>query len=231
MHVVACPGRPFPGAPPWARRLHLTDPLVCYQGAQVRALDGAMLLDHGVGHELAMQVVSWCLERDVHVQVYRDDRLLVQQDRAEAREYANHAGMELNVVPSLDAAMGATTPKVVVVSTKEIVEAWLLRDLRQAFAGRLFVATSMPNYIELTSPDADKRQALEFLCKRLGVPREATVAVGDGRNDRPLIEWAAIGVAVEGAPDEVLDAADRVIPGPGAGGIAELVSGLLGEQT
>src|SRR5439155_14133047 len=48
IHVIACTGRPFPGALPWVRKLGLTDPFVCYQGAQVRTAAGETLLDSGV---------------------------------------------------------------------------------------------------------------------------------------------------------------------------------------
>ncbi len=225
--MVACTGRPFPGALPWVRQLHITEPFVCYQGAQVRDLAGDTLLDRGVPHELAIEVVRWCRERDVHVQVYRDDQMLVERDRPEARQYSHHAGVAFNVVPDLDKAMGATTPKVVIVSTEEAVEGWLLRDVRAAFSGRLFIATSTPTYVELTNPDADKRQALEFLCGRLRVRPEQVVAVGDGRNDQPMIDWAGLGVAIEGAPREVLESADKMIGPPGSGGIARLVAELL----
>ena len=49
------------------------------------------------------------------------------------------------------------------------------------------------------------------------------MAVGDGRNDASMISWAALGVAVEGSQPEVIAAADRTIPGPGHGGIQQLV--------
>jgi Cof subfamily protein (haloacid dehalogenase superfamily) len=226
MHVVACTGRPFPGALPWVERLHLTDPFVCYQGAQVRDRDGAVLLDHGIPHEVAMEVVRWCRERRVHVQGYRDDRLLVEHDTPEGREYAHHSGMTMNVVPDLDRAMGPTTPKIVIVAAEEEIER-LLPEVRQRWAGRLYAATSLPTYLEFTNVAADKRKALEFLCRRLGVPREQTVAVGDGRNDLPMIEWAALGVAVSTAAPEVRAAAGGVIGPPGTAGIASLVSELL----
>jgi Cof subfamily protein (haloacid dehalogenase superfamily) len=228
---VAVTGRPFPGALPWVRRMGLDQPLVCYQGAQVRSLDGDMLLDHGVPHEVAMEVVRFCRRRDLHVQAYRDDQLIVERDRPEAREYANHAGMEIHVVPDLDEAMTATTPKVVIVAAEETVEQ-LLPEVRRHWAGRLYAATSLPRYLEMTNPDADKRQALEFLCGRLGVSREETVAVGDGRNDQPMIEWAGLGYAVEGAPPEVVAAAGgRLVGPPGSGGVAELVDRLLAGST
>jgi Cof subfamily protein (haloacid dehalogenase superfamily) len=227
LEAVAVTGRPFPGAVPWVRRLGLDQPMVVYQGAQVRTLEGDMLLDHGVPHDVAMEVVRFCRERDLHVQAYRDDQLIVERDRPEAREYANHAGMEIHVVPDLDQAMTETTPKLVIVAPEETVEQ-LLPEVRAKWAGRLYAATSLPRYLETTNPDADKRQALEFLCGRLGISREQTVAVGDGRNDQPMIEWAGLGYAVEGAPPEVVAAAGgRTVGQPGSGGVADLVDRLL----
>ena len=230
VRVVACTGRPFPGALPWTRRLGLESPMVCYQGAQVRTPAGDMLLDHGVPRDLALEVVAFCRERDLHVQAYRDDELIVERDRREAREYAHHASMAVHVVGDLGGPQGMaeTTPKVVIVAEPAVVEAWL-PEVRRHWAGRLYVATSRPEYIEITRPVADKRQALQWLCARFGIGHEETAAVGDGRNDEPMIEWAGVGYAVEGAPSEVLAAAGgRTVGRPGTGGIASLVEELIG---
>lgn len=225
--VIACTGRPFPGAMPWIRALGLDQPFVCYQGAQVRTPAGEVLLDDGIDHHLAMEVVRYCRERDLHVQAYRDDRLLVEVDRPEAHEYANHAQMQIHVVGDFEQAMGPTTPKLVIVAARAVVEG-LLPDVRERWRDRLYAATSMPTYLELTSARADKRRALEFICRRLGIPSDEIVAVGDGRNDQPMIEWAGLGYAVEGAPEEVVAAAGgRVIGAPGSAGIAGLVELLL----
>lgn len=225
--VVACTGRPFPGALPWVRKLGLDQPIVCYQGAQVRTADGGMLLDLGVPRELAVEVVRFARERDVHVQAYRDDKLIVERDRPEAHEYANHAGMEINLVPDLVTAMGPTTPKLVMVAAKEAVEA-LMPEVRSHWAGRLEANTSMPTYLEITNHGTDKRRALRFLCDRLGIPLEQTVAIGDGRNDASMLSWAGRGYAVEGAAPEVVAAAGgRIVGKPGTGGIAGLVTELL----
>src|SRR5262249_51889798 len=156
-----------------------------------------------------------CREQNLHVQAYRDDRLIVERDRPEAHEYANHSGMTIHVEPDLETAMGPTTPKLVIVAAPEVVERWL-PVIRQRWVGRLYVATALPNYIETTNPNADKRQALEWLCGRLGVTPEETAAVGDGRNDLPMIEWAGAGYAVEGAVPEVVAAAGgRTVGRPG----------------
>ena len=226
MNVIACTGRPFPGAVPWVKRLGLDGPIVCYQGAEVRTLDGGVLLDHGIRHDLAMEVIRYARERDLHVQAYRHDELIVERDRPEAHIYAKHAGMEIHVVGDLDRAMGPTTPKLVIVATPQRIEA-VLPEARRRWEGKLNVATSVPEYLEFTSVESDKATALQFLCGRLGVAQAEAVAVGDGRNDASMIEWAGLGVAIEGSPPEVIEAADRTIPGPGHGGIQKLAEALL----
>ena len=224
--VIVCTGRPFPGALPWVERLSLEGPIVCYQGAQVRELDGGVLLDHGIPHDIAMEVIRFARERKLHVQAYRDDQLIVERDREEAQIYARHAGMDVHVVPDLDVAMGPTTPKLVIVSLPDVLES-LLPLARESWKGKLNVATSTPEYLEYTSIESDKASALRFLCQRFGIHQEETAAVGDGRNDASMIEWAGFGVAVEGSPPEVVAAADRTIARPGHGGIQQLVDALL----
>jgi hypothetical protein len=228
--VVACTGRPFPGALPWVRHLGMTDPFVCYQGAQIRGLDGSVLWDRGLAHDVAMEVIQFCRAGGHHVQAYRDDRLIVERDRPEAREYANHAGMEIDVVPDLDLAMGPTTPKLVIVAAKDEINQ-LLPEIRERWRDRLFASTSLPTFLEMTSPQADKRMALAFLSAHLGFSQDQVVAVGDGRNDRPMVEWAGLGVAIEGSPAELMEVADQVIPAPGSAGIALLVDQLIAGTT
>jgi Cof subfamily protein (haloacid dehalogenase superfamily) len=224
--VIVSTGRPFPGALPWVRRLGLPGPIICYQGAEVRTLDGAILLDHGVPHDVAMEVVRYARERDLHIQAYRDDRLLIERDRPEAHQYADHAGMDVYVVGDLDAAMGQTTPKLVIVTGPERAEA-LLPDVRARWKDRLNATTSVPEYLEFTSVESDKASALSFMCDQLGIGREEVAAAGDGRNDASMIAWAGLGIAIEGSPPEVIAAADRTIPGPGHGGIERLAQALF----
>ncbi len=55
-----------------------------------------------------------------------------------------------------------------------------------------------------------KGTALEDVRLALGVAASDTVAIGDGRNDIEMLEWAGRGVAMGDAPDEVKAAADVV---------------------
>src|SRR5258708_3414861 len=65
--VVACTGRPFPGALPWVERLGLDGPIICYQGAEIRLPDGTKILDRGGTHERAMGVTRFAQEPGLHL--------------------------------------------------------------------------------------------------------------------------------------------------------------------
>jgi hydroxymethylpyrimidine pyrophosphatase-like HAD family hydrolase len=58
----------------------------------------------------------------------------------------------------------------------------------------------------VTSKDATKLNALSRLCAQLNVAPEHVIAIGDSRNDVPMMQWAGIGVAMGNALPEVREA-------------------------
>jgi Cof subfamily protein (haloacid dehalogenase superfamily) len=69
-------------------------------------------------------------------------------------------------------------------------------------AGEIFVAA------------VDKSIGIRDVIAHLGVPREDTIACGDGLNDLEMIEYAGIGVAIDDGHPDVIAAADRTAPSP-----------------
>lgn len=65
-------------------------------------------------------------------------------------------------------------------------------------------------WLDIAARGVTKASGLEALREHLGIDRELTIAVGDGRNDIEMLGWAHRGVAMGQAPDEVKLAADEV---------------------
>lgn len=65
-------------------------------------------------------------------------------------------------------------------------------------------------WLDITATGVSKASALEAIRAELGIPRSRTVAVGDQRNDVEMLAWAARGVAMGNAPEEVAAVADYV---------------------
>lgn len=65
-------------------------------------------------------------------------------------------------------------------------------------------------WLDLAAHGVSKASALEQLRRHLRIDPAHTVAVGDGHNDKEMIHWAARGVAMGEAPDEVIAVAKDV---------------------
>jgi HAD superfamily hydrolase (TIGR01484 family) len=65
-------------------------------------------------------------------------------------------------------------------------------------------------WLDLAPEGVSKASGLAEICERLGVSAEHVLAIGDGRNDIEMLEWAGRGVAMGQAPEEVKAIADAV---------------------
>ncbi|HEY9494296.1 MAG TPA: HAD hydrolase family protein [Intrasporangium sp.] len=65
-------------------------------------------------------------------------------------------------------------------------------------------------WLDINPEGVSKASALELVRRRIGVEPIHTLAVGDQRNDLEMLHWAAWGVAMDNAPDEVKAIADEV---------------------
>ena len=83
-------------------------------------------------------------------------------------------------------------------------------------------------WLDIAARGATKASGLEALRAELGVEREATVAVGDGRNDIEMLGWAHRGVAMGQAPEEVKIAANEVTGGVDEDGLVPVLRSLIG---
>lgn len=84
------------------------------------------------------------------------------------------------------------------------------RHLEALSAVGATVTRAGTDWADITAPGTSKATALEHLRTRLGIPPEATVAVGDGANDVDMFRWAARAVAMGHASEDVRQAADEV---------------------
>ena len=81
--------------------------------------------------------------------------------------------------------------------------------------------------LEMSAAGVTKGTTLAAYADGLGIPPAVAAAAGDMPNDVPMLTWAGVGLAVEGAHAAVLEAADAVLPGPDADGVAGFVAAVL----
>jgi len=217
----------FQAVRPYAAQAGLDDPVVCYQGAVVAEPKTGTWLRHvPIPIDLAREAIAAVQREGFGLNCYVDDQLYVAEVSKEARRYADFQHIELHPVGDLLAWLHAPPTKLVVIDDPDVLDGLEVR-LKARFDGRLYISKSLPYFLELASPDVTKAAGFEFVARRLGFSRERTVAFGDGENDIELLEWAAYGVAVANAHDDVKAIADLVCASVDEEGVAQVVEAYL----
>jgi Cof subfamily protein (haloacid dehalogenase superfamily) len=223
VHVTLATGRMFGATIPFARALGISAPLICYQGALIRdPLTDEVLLATNMRGDEAAEAVRLLLERDIFVLAYIDERLHIAERRAELNHYLSlhPEGAEIVVSDDLPAEVRAAAPtKLLFIAEPPVVTDELIR-LEAHFGDRLMITRSHQLYGELAAPGIAKGVALERLAAHLGVPQEATLAIGDQENDLSMLAWAGLGLAIGNAAPSVREAADAIVPPVHEAGVA-----------
>ena len=228
---IVATGRMLRSSLPFALELGVTAPLICYQGALIAdPQSGEWLRHEPMPVPLAREVIEACRKRDQHCNVYVDDELYVDELNVYALEYARHAKLEAHAVGDLERWLTEPTTKIVVVGEPELLDT-LQIELRAQFGDRLFIAKSLPFFLEVAQPGVSKGSALEWVCDRISIEPAHVVSFGDGANDIELLRDSGFGVAVEGADQILLDEADATVPGPEHDGVARFLEALVSARS
>ncbi|CAN7228333.1 HAD family hydrolase [Knoellia sp. LjRoot47] len=88
-------------------------------------------------------------------------------------------------------------------------------------------AVGFTAWLDINPEGVSKGSALEMVRRHLGVEPAHTVAVGDQRNDLEMLQWAARGVAMGNAPDEVKAVTDETTLDVDDDGLVPVLRSLL----
>lgn len=229
VRVVLATGRTWFASVDYARQIGPDVPVIATGGAAVYDADGTLMHAWRLPASVVREVVGWADGRGVAVRVDLDDAFVF--NRLPARDFWDPEGRPYRLQPhervEHDVAKTLEVhPLQVVAGGREDVRAILKEFGYLEGELRLLALPDRddPIVVHVTHPHATKGLALAYLCRRLGIPREATIAFGDGINDLPLLAFAGVAVAAERAVPAVRFLADD--RAEGEGGIARVLEKL-----
>ena len=232
VHVSLATGRMATSAQPFAAELGLRDPVIAYQGALVRDSPrpdrrlGRLIYHRPLPAEVARETIRWTRERGFAPHLNHLERFIIPADDPRTDDYSAFLGARAEIVPDLEGWIRRPVSKVLAVGpTGAPLEH--LEAARAHFAGRAEVTVSHPEFLEFLAPGVSKGQAVRWLARRLGIPLEQTVAIGDQYNDLEMIAAAGHGVAMPSAPPAVQAAGRYIAPPLADEGAAQVIELLV----
>ncbi|MDH6112079.1 hydroxymethylpyrimidine pyrophosphatase-like HAD family hydrolase [Kitasatospora sp. MAP12-15] len=227
IHIVVT-GRSATWARPVFDAIGYTGLAVCGQGAQV--------YDAGA-HKL---LTSMTLDRTVAATAIAK----IEAELGPLAVASSQDGLDGSVLamPSYR-LIGGGLPVVRVDTTAELISAPIgklyiqhpvlpddaLAEVARRVAGQLVgVTVAGPGIVELLPLGLSKATGLSIAARRLGLKAPDTIAFGDMPNDLPMFQWAAHGVAMANAHEELLAVADEVTESNDEDGVAVVLERLYG---
>ncbi|MFU8773475.1 MAG: HAD family hydrolase [Anaerolineales bacterium] len=210
--LVPFTARAFPSTMELIKDLNLNGPMVCCNGAvSYQDIHGQEYWHERIPLKVAREIAGFADKKGIElcttigfVTYFRqrpgqklgrwgDDRYVIEQ----------------NITPLVE------SPNRIMVSGQEDVQV-IKDEFMDKFIGelsfRLAEEVNHSLYLIITPLQATKGHALKRICQILGYSLQETLAIGDGEADIDMFSVAGISIAVGGAPDQVVSAADHVAP-------------------
>lgn len=222
--VILTSGRPTTGMLELAEQLEMTKYegfLVSYNGARVTdCLTKEVLFNQAMSIETGQAILEHLKNFDVIPMIDKEDYLYVNDvysgmlDLPDGAfniiEYEARGGnFKLSEIDDLAAFATFPINKILIAAQPEYLQK-IAPALHAPFDEIVTAAFSAPFYFEFTDKGIDKAKALNTVFPEMGIHSENIIAFGDGHNDRSIIEYAGIGVAMGNAVDALKEIADDV---------------------
>ncbi len=213
IEIVLATGRNYAGVRRYIPLLDLGrkgNYLVCSNGAEIlEAATGSVVQRLMLSSEFCHEAAAFIDAENLPWQVYMDGKIYCSRINDWALMDERITGQPLFEAGPRDSLFKDGQIKFVVPGEPERI-AELYKKAFLHFKGKAEVVTSKPYFMEILPIGADKGSALDRLTKRLGIPMDKVMAIGDAMNDLSMIREVGWGCAPSNALEEIKAVARHV---------------------
>ena len=229
--VVLASGRPTYGIMPVAGELELErfgGYILSFNGGQIiNAQTGEAIYQKTLPPQMPALLYDLSQEYKTNIMTYLDQTVITPKKDDQYVELESSINkMEVRQVEDFKAFVNFPVTKCLMVEDGDYL-AQVEQKVKARLGDTLSVLRSEPFFLEIMPKNIDKAYSLG---KLLGLDKEQMIACGDGFNDRSMIEFAGLGVAMANAQEPVKAAADYITVSNDEDGVAAVVERfILGE--
>lgn len=220
--VIACTGRPPRRVEAIADELRLASAIVYQGSATYRTADRSVEVHRQLTRTLALDTIRSLRARvpDVMLALETDRGWYVDEALAASPHLGAHPGEAgPDGVGAVEDFVGEGVVKLLARHASRGA-----RDLEEAIREAPVYSTwTTPDLLEILSDGVNKQVALASYAEASGVARARVAAFGDQHNDREMLAWAGLGVAMANGSEEAQAAADVVTGTNDEDGVAVLL--------
>ena len=209
IHFAIATGRNFGSTKCVADEIGVKCPLICYQGGLINTYSGDKIDVKYVDEKLARKIVKELRARNIHMNVYIEDVLFVENDNDYIKEYVGDKGIDYFKVSSFDELDFTKLNKILAIDKDTSIIENLIKELQTRYP-ELYVVKSQPIFCEIANKEATKGNAIKLLAEKFGFTENEVLAIGDQNNDIEMVVTAGVGVAMGNGTEDIKAKADYI---------------------
>ncbi|WP_139902555.1 Cof-type HAD-IIB family hydrolase [Clostridium thermarum] len=218
-----CTGRPIQGAESFNSLLNLDSPFITYNGAMiVMGKSKKILFQQNLTAEAARNILSIGKEFETTIVAWSMNKLYCYKLSEEIHDYKQITKVEPRLIEDEEELIKNGITKILWIDSPEKLT-YYQEVLKDRLGDSVNYCTSRPMFLEFFHNKVSKAVAMEKLGEHFNIKREEMIAIGDGFNDLPMIEYAGLGVAMGNAPADIKARADYVTLSNDKDGIAHVL--------
>lgn len=229
--IVLASGRPTYGVVPIAEKLELKKYggyILSYNGGEIiNWQTGEMMYENVLPNDVLPYLYQCSKDNNFAIVTYKDKYVVTEHpdDEYVLKEAILNVMETKKVDNFLDAVDFPVAKCMIVGEATRLAE--LEKQMYEALKDKMGVYRSEPYFLELVPKGIDKAQSLAVLLQKIGYTREEMIAIGDGFNDKSMIEFAGMGVAMANAQEVVKQAANYITLSNEEDGVAAVVEKFM----
>ena len=226
--VMLASGRPTPGMKRYAKELELADHdgyLLSFNGGKIiHCKTGEIIFQKILPPETVKSLYDFAIEKQCGLITYIGDDIILATDLDEYIEHeAKINEMKFKSVENFVEYVSDFDLNKMLMTAPPEKAAVLVEELQEKFKDILSIYRSEPFFIEVMPKNVDKAASLDIMIKSLGLTKDDAICCGDGFNDKSMIEYAGLGVAMENAQPAVKEVADYITKSNDEDGIVHVI--------
>jgi Cof subfamily protein (haloacid dehalogenase superfamily) len=227
--VALATGKLFRSIRPQLAALGLSGPQICLNGAAIMEdEDGTPLYCAPLPDADRCAVIETVrqLAPETLISQFALDNIFVDREHPSLPVFEEYGEQRPTITHDLLPVDTPAAAKILVVGSPARMTA-LHAQVAPILGSRMYITTTMPEFLEFFQFDANKGFALRRLRETLGIAQEEVIAIGDGENDTPLLREAGLAVAMANGAAATRAVAQVIAPSNDEDGVAVVLERLL----
>jgi len=218
-----CTGRPIQGIERYNKILKLDAPFITYNGAMiVESISKDVLFQKNLTNNDAKKIYQLGQELKTTIIIWSNNKLYVNSINKRTQNYKKLSLVEPIIIDDIEKIANDGITKILWYDEVEKIRKYESTVYKEVSDGVNF-CTSKPIFLEFFNSSVSKAVALKKIGDLLNIRKEEIIAIGDGFNDLPMLEYAGLGVAMGNAPKKIKERCHFITKSNDDDGVASFI--------